>query len=665
MANHSYQVQVQSDHLSKITRAHPVQALAELIWNSLDADASSIDIRLEYNKMDTLSKIIVTDDGHGMSRSEAPELFQNLGGSWKRKRRTTREEGRFLHGQEGRGRFKVLALGLAAVWDVTYEKETELWTYKIKLTQEDIRQVIISDETRAPEQKPRGVTLTITEPHKDFKVLTSDEGIQELNETFALYMADYSGVSILVDTIKLNPANAIAYQHAVNLSDIVEDGKSYPVRLSIIEWKTKTNRYLYLCNDQRLPLIKVGRRFHTGHFQFSAYLASEFITKFQKENTLDFCETNPNITKALDEAHQSIKDYFRDRAAHEARTLVAVWKEEKVYPYAGEAVTQLDVVERQVFDIVAVKVAQYMPEFDTTPPKNKALHLRLLRHTLEQSPEELQFILGEVLSLPRRKQAELAELLRNVSLSAIISAAKIVADRLKFLDGLESILFDTESKSKLKERSQLHGIIAQNCWLFGEEYNISVNDQSLTEVLRKHKKLIGEDVCIDEPVKHITKTSGIVDLMLSRSIRRHRANELTHLIVELKAPKVKINRKEIPQIEEYAFSIMEDERFRNVNTTWVFWVISDDYGDYAKNRMIDSSGLIHQKENISIYVKTWAQVIYENRARLQFFEEKLEYQADKGESIKYLREHYDEFIQGVLMIEDLDDQSDDVPEVTS
>lgn len=206
---------------------------------------------------------------------------------------------------------------------------------------------------------------------------------------------------------------------------------------------------------------------------------------------------------------------------------------------------------------------------------------------------------------------------------------KVVTDRLKFLTGLEAILFDAEPKKRLKERSQLHRIIAQNCWLFGEEYNLSVDDQSLTEVLRKHKKLLGDDLVIDEPVKHITKTRGIVDLMLSKAIRQHRANTLTHLVIELKAPTVKINDDEVTQIEKYAFSVMKDERFRNVDTTWVFWAISDDLGDYATQRISDSSGLIYTKANVSIYVKTWGQVLDENRSRLQFFQERLEYQADR------------------------------------
>ena len=418
-------------------------------------------------------------------------------------------------------------------------------------------------------------------------------------------MSDYKAVTISIDGNKINTANAIASRHAVNLADIVEEDRPFPARLEIIEWRAMNNRTLYLCNGKGFPLLKVDRRFHVGPFQFSAYLQSEYISKLQREGTIELAEMNTSINSAIDEAHQAIKDYFRERAAQEARTVVAEWKEENIYPYVGEPTTHVETVERQVFDIVAVNVAQHLPDFETTPAKNRSFHLRLLRHAIEKSPEELQLIFEEVLKLPKRKQEELAGLLRDVSLSAIISAAKIVADRLKFLTGIEVVLFDAEPKRRLKERSQLHRVIAQNCWLFGEEFNLSVDDQSLTEVLRKHRKLLGDEITIDEPVKHISKERGIIDLMLSRAIRRHGASDLTHLVVELKAPKVKINTGEVTQIEEYAFSVAGDERFRSVNATWIFWVISDDYGDYAAHRITKADGLIHQNGNVSIYVKTW------------------------------------------------------------
>ena len=190
---------------------------------------------------------------------------------------------------------------------------------------------------------------------------------------------------------------------------------------------------------------------------------------------------------------------------HARGTVVEEWKAENVYPYEGEAKSPLEDAERKVFDILAVTASDYMPDFVSAPPKKKAFDLRMLRTAIENSPEELQIIMNEVLGLPKRKQEELAELLREASLSSIISAAKIVADRLKFLAGLEQILFDTDMKARLKERSQLHKIIEDNTWLFGEEYNLLVSDRGLTAVLHKHRKILGDDVVIDRPVRHVSQ----------------------------------------------------------------------------------------------------------------------------------------------------------------
>ena len=46
MTEHSYTVEVQPDFLERQTKANPVQAVAELIWNGLDADATRIHVQL-------------------------------------------------------------------------------------------------------------------------------------------------------------------------------------------------------------------------------------------------------------------------------------------------------------------------------------------------------------------------------------------------------------------------------------------------------------------------------------------------------------------------------------------------------------------------------------------------------------------------------------------
>lgn len=47
-------------------------------------------------------------------------------------------------------------------------------------------------------------------------------------------------------------------------------------------------------------------------------------------------------------------------------------------------------------------------------------------------------------------------------------------------------------------------------------------------------------------------------------------------------------------------------------------------------------------------MKTWAQVLDENRSRLQFFQERLEFQADKGESLKHLQKQHAKYLEGVF-----------------
>ncbi|CAB3896193.1 ATP-binding protein [Achromobacter mucicolens] len=654
MAAEQYPVEVQSDYLEKITRARPIPALAELIWNAFDADATIVDVSFEYNELGLLDAIVVKDNGAGIARTDAPGFFRFLGGSWKKSKSQT-VSGRFLHGQEGRGRFKAFALGSVAEWAVVYRRDGKCWSYTIRMTEFDIRHVNVSDEVQVNCDVQSGVTLTIREPTKDFRTFTSDEGRQELTEIFALYLADYEeNTEIVLDGRSINPASAIAGRKSFNLDDIEIDGKDYWVRLHVVEWKAAGNRTLYLCNQQRFPLLQVDRRFHIGNFTFSGYLYSPYFDRAQKEGTVDLAEMQTAVVDAIAQAQQTIKDHFRTRAAEQARTVVEEWKSEEVYPFAGDPVTAVEKVERQVFDIVAVNVARHLPDFSSTQSKNKAFQLRMLRQAIERSPEDLQVILDEVLRLPKRQQQELAQLLRDTTLSSIIGAAKVVSDRLKFLNGLEAVLFDPEPKKRVKERSQLHRIIAQNCWLFGEEFGLSVDDQSLTQVLVEHKKMLDPKIVIDEPVKHISQTRGIVDLMLSRATKQHRANRLSHLVVELKAPKVPIGSDEVTQIQGYAFSVMEDPRFTKVGVTWAFWVISDELKPYAEHLVKDETGLILEKPNVNIYAKTWAQVLDENRARLKFFQDHLDVQVDRDASLKYLQQRYAGYLEGVFENEDSD-----------
>ena len=645
-----YRVEVQPDFIEQQAKASPVQAVAELVWNGLDADAEKIDIRLEADELGAKT-LVVKDDGTGMPYEDPPTSFTRLGGSWKKTERRTRRKGRIVHGREGRGRFKVFAIGRCAEWRVRYQSKLgDLREYNITAIRDRIEEVRFSSE-QVVDSAYTGVEATISELHKEYDVLNADSMVRDLNEMFALYLNNYRDVSITYDGNQIAPRSQIITTHCEILEPISIDNCKHNLTLEIVEWSCKTKKVLYLCTEQGFPLIDIPASVRIGNYNFSAYLKSSYIEDLDRSQQLQLAEMDPILRAQIQVSQELIKSYFRSRSAEVARSVVDSWKAEKIYPFKGEPTNDLEDVERKVFDIVAVTTSDFLPEFESGSKSRKAFDLRMLRTAIERNSGDLQLILNEVLDLPRNKQKELASLLKETSLSSIISAVRTVTHRLKFLAGLEEILFGKETKHRLKERSQLHKILEDNIWIFGEEYTLSVSDKSLTNVLRKHQQLLGDTTAIDHTVSHPSKQSGIVDLMLSRTLQRHRVEDLEHLVIELKRPSVKIGKDQVNQIQEYALAITRDERLRSGNTKWMFWVISDDIDEFAESLILDSEqaqGTVQRKKNYVIMIKRWSQVLADNRARLQFFQEELKYSPALESSLRHIQSRYTEFMNGVL-----------------
>jgi hypothetical protein len=158
-------------------------------------------------------------------------------------------------------------------------------------------------------------------------------------------------------------------------------------------------------------------------------------------------------------------------------------------------------------------------------------------------------------------------------------------------------------------------------------------------------------------VKIIGKKRGIVDLMFSRVARRHRADDIEHMIVELKAPKVVIGAEEVVQTKKYEIAVTSDERFNTVpGLKWHFWIVSNGYDDYTRSEIEGGPDadrrLISRRKNSSVGIKTWGEIIAENRARLQFFQEHLRHSADESAAIKYLQDRHSKFLESVIEVDD-------------
>ena len=322
------------------------------------------------------------------------------------------------------------------------------------------------------------------------------------------------------------------------------------------------------------------------------------------------------------------------------------------YPFQSEPTSELARIEREVFNIVKVTTEEAHSELANCAPKQTELHLRLLKTAISKSLTDLQKIFDEVLRLPPKKRKELLMWLDETDLSGIISTAKLVADRLRFLDTLQLILFDETGKKSLKERSQLHKILEYNAWVFGEEYNLWASDKDLTNVLRVHKDILDPNIVIDEPVATCEGKRGIVDLMFSKVQRKHRANDIEHLVVDLKAPNVVLSTEEMNQIDDYARVVTEDPRFHPVEgLRWHFWLVSDEYDDKVERRINggpDRRGnYISKDDKVGVGIKTWAAIIEDNLARLQYLKRSLEHKVDDGKALAYLREQHGDLVKEI------------------
>jgi len=643
-------IQVQNDHLERMTKVKkPILAIAELIWNAFDADSEKVTVRFYNNPLGGIDTIEVSDNGHGITYEDAESCFGSLGGSWKQYSGRSKQKGRLLHGRAGKGRFRSFCLGELVKWRTTYRENGTTFSYEIKGHYGDLGTFLLSDK-KTVSNDSIGTIVSISNIQRQFKTIRGQNAAQDITEQFALYLNEYPDTKIVFDDQEIDPEKIKICESIYDLSVVKDnEGNIHSCSLTIIEWSIQSVRALFLCDKNGFTLERTVPGIKAPGFNFTAYIKSDFIRVLEKENLLALQDMVPELRDVLSEAKETMKNHFREKEAVRAEELVQSWKEQEIYPYVGKPTSFIEETERQVFDICALNINEYLPNFNDFDPKSKKLSFQLIKQSIAENPKALRKILADVLDLPPEKQDDLAELLEKTTLSAIVNASKTVTDRLDFLKGLDLILFEKESKERLLERSQLHRILADHTWIFGEEFNLSADDESLTAVLKKHLALLGKDRQDLAPVTQLDGKKGIVDLMLSRIIPQPKAEKREHLIVELKRPKQKIGVAEASQIKGYAFAVSGDERFKDTDTKWHVIAVSNEIDETIKKEASQKNrplGLLYDdpEGKVYVWVKTWGQILQDSNGRLRFYQEKLQYNATLASGLDYLKKTHEKYL---------------------
>jgi len=185
-------------------------------------------------------------------------------------------------------------------------------------------------------------------------------------------------------------------------------------------------------------------------------------------------------------------------------------------------------------------------------------------------------------------------------------------------------------------------------------------------VLEKHLSKLGErEEPVTDPIDIGNGKRGRVDLMLQKVIQP-RTGAYEYLIVELKRPSKKIDDEVITQIKKYALAVANDERFRDVPAKWTFIAISNDLDAFAKkeaNQRGRPKGQVYDDAdlNITVWARSWADVINDARAKLRFINQQLSYEADRDSAKEYLHKAHAKFIPDLTEIPSEDETVEGVP----
>lgn len=409
-------VQVQEDHLENLARSRPMSAIAELIWNALDAEATEVRVEFEENELGGTDVIRVADNGHGLYYDDAFIVFQNLGGSWKRGGTRTHEYKRMLHGKFGKGRFRAFSLGNHVRWNTVYDEAGRRYQFTIEGHAESLGEFSIEDARGVADDpgKPTGMVVEITQTPENTGLLRGGKAIEEVTNLFALYLRQYPGLRLVYDGVPIDPANAESRFAEYQLDELVmQNGERVSAALTVIEWDIPGKRGVFFCDENGFMLQTALPRLHFRGFSYSAYLKSAHLSVLDREGLLQAGELSDDVRQLLDAARAQLREHFTLREAERARDTLALWRELGIYPYRNSPRDDGEANERRIFDIYATHLHQIFPDFARSSLSGKRLTLRLFQELVAIQPTRIARILDELLDFPEEKEGEILELARQ------------------------------------------------------------------------------------------------------------------------------------------------------------------------------------------------------------------------------------------------------------
>ena len=640
------------------------QAFRELINNSLQANSKNIEINIEYvneaNIKSPIKTIEIKDDGFGVPYSEFENRVLEIG-------TTVKPSG------QGIGRFSSLQIGeLMHIDTVGYDSEKKQFSQtKFSIDTLDFNDAQLEDtefkvdyEYLDGERNPYyKVTIEQLHHNKQEKVAKRNkihESFLKQNINQAIF--EHYPFEIFHDTVNfIINGKTLKREHFVidkpskkSIEYTDKKGQTHKLNFYFYNINSTLNKVKVFFQTDNAGLKSVAHEYTYSSDWYTPDLGTWFIyiespmlnTDLFRNldlETLGEAEIN-NLKNTIKD---TVNDFFKAKNKRFDKFLKNLEKD-RYYPYQNN-----EHPASKSQEILFKKVAYLLEDEHKLIQKDDKIR-NFLYPLLDKaiSNGNIEYIFKQVLKLSEDSLEKFHNLLEKTDLEDVVHFASVVAEKTEFLEFLHELTYGEISKY-LKERSQLHKIVEDELWLFGENYNATPklwSDKKIGNTLieLREKYFDYEPTKEDENLIELDERglNDITDLFFfNEKITDSDAKEI--MVVELKSPKCAISKKELNQIDEYAFTLEQHSALPNEKVKYKLILISSRLTKFAKSQVKsrrltfpDNPFLYDRKteKNIEVYVMEWSELIEQNNRKLAYLSNKLNIK-DKSVKKKFEKEY--------------------------
>jgi len=633
-------------------------ALKELLNNSIQAKAKNINLQIEYTEdllcKSSIKQIEVFDDGHGVSYSDFDKKILEIG-------TTAKEKG------QGIGRFSSFQIGeLMHIETVGYDDTKKLFSktsLSIDTTDFQDAQLEQTEFKVDYEYYTKKVStyykVVIQNLYHNIQQKTARRNLITLNylqqnirqSIFENYPFEifHDKVKFLVNGEEIKRDDfliGLPVKKAIDYTD--KKGTSHVVKFYFYNIKSPLKKVKVFFQIDNSGIKSVAHEYTYSSDWYTPdlgtwfiYIESDFLNSDLFRN-LDIESLGEEETKNLKEQIKiTINDFFKARNEKFKKFIVSL-EQDKSYPYRDESPAS------KAQEIIFKKAAYLIEEEHGLIKKNDKIRT-FLYPLLDRSISngDIEYIFKKILKLSNDGVEKFRSLLDKTEIEDVIHFANLVAVKLEFLNFIHELAYGQIS-GFLRERSQLHKILENELWIFGESYNATPHlwsDKKIGNILKELRDKHFDYKPTEEDGNLIEldgNPDDITDLFFMNE-KVNDSDEREIMVVELKAPKCSISEKELNQIDRYAFTIEEHAGLPSEKVKYKLLLISSKLTKYTKSKVKsrresfpDHPFLYDRKieKNIEVYVMEWSELIEQNKRKLGYLSNQLKVK-DKSVNEKF------------------------------